>query len=104
MIQRSKRFEALEKRPVNLDGFSEDWVDVGLLAMNSPHDPKPQILIKNGKIVEMDGKKRNEFDLIDLFISNYGIDIDHAEECMAIPSIDIAKMLVVLIDSYVYLC
>lgn len=93
-MKRSKRFETLEKRPVNLDGFSDEWADVGLIVMNSPYDPKPQIKVKDGEIVELDGKKREEFDLIDLFISKYGIDIEHAEKCMAIPSIEIAKMLV----------
>jgi len=93
-MKRSKRFEALEKRPVNLDGFSEEWADVGLIVMNSPHDPKPQLRIEDGEIVELDGKKKEEFDLIDLFISRYGIDLAHAEKCMAIPSVDIAKMLV----------
>jgi propanediol dehydratase large subunit len=94
MIRRSKRFEALEKRPINLDGFSEEWLDAGLVVMNSPYDPKPQVKIENGTIVELDGKREKDFDLIDLFISKYGIDVTHAEEYMAIPSIDIAKMIV----------
>lgn len=93
MERRSKRFEVLEKRPINLDGFSEEWIDAGLVVMNSPHDPEPQIKIENGKIIELDGKKEQDFDLIDLFISKYGIAIANAEEYMAIPSIEIAKML-----------
>jgi len=93
MERRSKRFEILEKRPINLDGFSEEWIDAGLVVMNSPHDPKPQIKIENGKIIELDGKKERDFDLIDLFISKYGIEIANAEEYMAIPSIEIAKMI-----------
>lgn len=93
-LRRSKRFEALEKRAINLDGFSEEWPDVGLVAMDSPHDPTPSIQIKNGNIVGMDGKVRDDFDQIDQFIADYGIDLKHAEESMQINSATIARMLV----------
>ncbi|MBQ4418815.1 MAG: propanediol dehydratase, partial [Synergistaceae bacterium] len=55
--KRSKRFETLEQRPVHKDGFTGEWVDVGLIAMGSPNDPVPSIKIENGKVVEMDGIK-----------------------------------------------
>ena len=51
---RSKRFEYLDQRPVNQDGYIKEWPDVGLIAMNSPFDPKPSIKIENGVVVEMD--------------------------------------------------
>ncbi|HCM4642422.1 TPA: hypothetical protein N3J09_000915 [Salmonella enterica subsp. enterica serovar Panama] len=38
---RSKRFEALAKRPVNQDGFVKEWIEEGFIAMESPNDPKP---------------------------------------------------------------
>ena len=53
-MRRSKRFEVLERRPVNQDGYSEEWADIGLIAMDSPYDPLPSIEIKNGVVVEMD--------------------------------------------------
>ena len=31
---RSKRFEALDARPVKKDGFVKEWPEVGLIAMN----------------------------------------------------------------------
>lgn len=40
---RSKRFEALAKRPVNQDGFVKEWIEEGFIAMESPNDPKPSI-------------------------------------------------------------
>ena len=59
---RSKRFEALDARPVKKDGFVKEWPEVGLIAMNNPGDPTPSLKIENGVIVEMDGKTRAEFD------------------------------------------
>ena len=73
---KSKRFEALDARPVNQDGFVSEWPEVGLIAMNSPADPKPSIRVENGVVVELDGKQRAEFDMIDTFIANYGIRLD----------------------------
>lgn len=32
---RSKRFEALAKRPVNQDGFVKEWIEEGFIAMES---------------------------------------------------------------------
>ena len=43
---RSKRFLELEKRPVNQDGFVKEWPEEGLIAMESPYDPKPSIKIE----------------------------------------------------------
>lgn len=93
-MKRSKRFEILEKRPVNLDGFSEEWAEVGLIAMESQYDPEPSIAVENGIVVEMDGKRREEFDSIDLFIADYGINLDNAEDAMKKDTLEIARMLV----------
>ena len=91
---RSKRFEYLDQRPVNQDGYIKEWAEVGLIAMNSPFDPKPSIKIENGVVVEMDGKCRDNFDMLDIFIADYAIDLDRAEEAMAKDSLEIARMLV----------
>lgn len=91
---RSKRFEVLSKRPINQDGFVTEWVEEGFIAMESPNDPKPSIKIENGVIVELDGKKREDFDLIDQFIANYGIDLSRAEEVAKMDSKEIANMII----------
>ncbi|MBA4603260.1 propanediol/glycerol family dehydratase large subunit [Thermoactinomyces mirandus] len=91
---KSKRFQVLSDRPVNKDGFVQEWPDVGLIAMESPNDPKPGIKIENGKVVELDGKKRSEFDFIDRFIADYAIQLENAEEVMQMDSLEIARMLV----------
>nr|WP_312577235.1 propanediol/glycerol family dehydratase large subunit [Sedimentibacter sp.] len=91
---RSKRFEVLEKRPVNQDGFVKEWAEVGLIAMDSPNDPTPSIKIKDGKVVELDGKKREDFDMLDIFIADYAINLENAEKVMAMDSLELARKLV----------
>jgi propanediol dehydratase large subunit len=91
---KSKRFQVLAERPVNQDGFVAEWPEVGMIAMNGPHDPKSSIKIKNGVVVELDGKARDEFDFIDRFIADYAINIEKAEEAMAIDSVQFSRMLV----------
>lgn len=91
---RSKRFEVLGARPVNKDGYVKEWPEVGLIAMNSPLDPKPSVKVVDGKIVELDGKKREDFDLLDYFIADYGIVVENAEKVMAMDSLEIARKLV----------
>lgn len=91
---KSKRFEVLAARPVNQDGYVKEWPEVGLIAMDSPFDPKPSIKVENGRIVEMDGKTRDEFDMLDTFIADHAIRIDGAEAAMAIDSLAIARKIV----------
>lgn len=92
--KRSKRFEVLENRPVHKDGFIGEWIDVGLIAMGSPNDPKPSIRIEGNKIVEMDGKRRDEFTMIEQFVADYSINVQNAPEAMAKSDLEIARMMV----------
>lgn len=91
---RSKRFEVLAQRPVNQDGLIGEWPEEGLIAMGSPNDPDASIKIENGVIVELDGKKREDFDIIDRFIADYAINLKDAEQSMSLASLKIAQMLV----------
>lgn len=93
-MKRQKRFEELEKRAIHEDGFVKEWPDEGLIAMMGPNDPKPSIKIENGVVTELDGKKREDFDLIDMYIATYGIELDNAEKVMAMDATKIARMLV----------
>ena len=90
---RSKRFEVLDARPVNQDGYVTEWAEVGLIAMDGPNDPKPSITIENGVVVELDGKRRADFDMIDTFIASYGMNLDRAVEVNAMDSVKLAHML-----------
>lgn len=91
---KSKRFQVLSQRPVNQDGIIGEWPEEGLVAMHSPNDPKPSIKIENGKVLELDSVKREDFDMIDRFIADYAINLNKAEEAMKIDSLEIAKKLV----------
>ena len=91
---RSKRFEVLSKRPVNQDGLIGEWPEEGLIAMNSKNDPKSSIKIENGIVVELDGKKREDFDMIDRFIADYAINLGYAEKAMSLDSLEISRKLV----------
>src|SRR3712207_2595769 len=92
--KQSLRTELLEARPVNLDGFVEEWPEKGLVAMESEFDPAPSVRVEGGRIVELDGRSRNDFDFMDTFIANHAIDVASAEASMAIPSAQIARMLI----------
>ncbi len=93
-VRHSLRTQALEARLVNLDGFVEEWPEVGMVAMDSPFDPQPSVRVENGLIVEMDGTARADFDSIDQFIADKAIDVETTEQSMAIPAAEIAGMLV----------
>ena len=93
-MKRQKRFEELEKQPIHQDTFVKEWPEEGFVAMMGPNDPKPSVKVENGKVVEMDGKKREDFDLIDLYIAEHGIDVDNVEKVLATDSTEIARMLV----------
>lgn len=92
--RRSLRTESLEARPVNLDGFVEEWPEKGMVAMDSPFDPEPSLRVEDGVIVEMDGVQRADFDFIDQFIADHAIDASLAEEAMSLDATDIARMVV----------
>ena len=93
-MKTTKRREMYNQALVNQDVISQEAPEVGLVAMNGPNDPRPGIKIVDGQIVEMDGKKKEEFDFIDQFIVKYGINVEEAEKAMALDSAEIAKMLV----------
>lgn len=93
-MKRSKRIETLDKRPVNMDGFINEWPEMGFAAMKSPYDPKPSIKVEDGVITELDGKKKAEFDFLDQFIAEYAINVERGKRSMAVPSLEIARMIV----------
>ncbi|MDB8794665.1 propanediol/glycerol family dehydratase large subunit [Romboutsia sp. 1001216sp1] len=91
---KSKRFEVLKNRPVNQDGFVKEWPEVGLIAMDGPNDPTPSIKIENKIVIELDGKKREDFDMLDFFIADHAINLERAEEVLNMDSLELARMLV----------
>ena len=91
---RWKRFADWDARPLRLDKFAaEDWKN-GFAAFSSPADPKPGATVKGGRVVSLDGVGEHDFDMIDRFIATYHLDPEVMPEAMAMPSEDVARMLV----------
>jgi len=93
-MAQSRRFAARAAREINKDTFIHEWPEAGLILMGAPADPLPSLRIENGEIVEMDGKPREQFDMIDTFVASHSIALDVAEEAMATDSLQLARMLV----------
>ncbi|HHV58157.1 MAG TPA: propanediol/glycerol family dehydratase large subunit [Firmicutes bacterium] len=93
-MKRSKRFEILAQKPVNQDGFVQEWPEVGLVAMSGPNDPKPSIKIEGGRVVELDGKPRAQFDMLDQFIADHALNLELAPQVVQGDSRELAKRIV----------
>jgi propanediol dehydratase large subunit len=91
---RWQRFSDWDERPLRLDKFAVEDAENGFAAFRSPHDPKPGIRVEGGRVAELDSVAEADFDMIDLFIARYHIDVAVAVEAMAIPSSEIARKLV----------
>jgi propanediol dehydratase large subunit len=91
---RWKRFSDWDDRPLRLDQFAVEDAENGFSAFKSPHDPKPGLDLAAGRVESMDGVLARDFDMIDVFIARYHLDPSVAPEAMAMPSIDVARMLV----------
>lgn len=72
----------------------DEWAEKGFVAMNSPYDPKPSIKVEKNIVVELDGKKREDFDFLDYFIADYAIDKEMANQAMNINSLEFARLIV----------
>lgn len=91
---RWKRFSDWDERPLRLDKFAIEDAEHGFVAFASPHDPKPAASFAAGRVASMDGVHARDFDMIDTFIANYHLDPEIATEAMAMPSLEVARMLV----------
>ena len=90
----SHRFQSLAQRDINKETFVEPWPEAGLIVADSPADPAPSLRIENGQVVELDGRARADFDMLDFFIADHAIDLALADAVMALPSLEIARRLV----------
>jgi propanediol dehydratase large subunit len=93
MTQHSRRFEILAQRDINRETFVEPWPEVGLIVADSPFDPSPSLRLQDGRVAELDGRQRADFDMLDLFIADHGLDLSVAEQAMQLPALQIARML-----------
>jgi|GEM_PF-23112 len=89
------RFEALDKRPVNLDGFAKEDHEAGLVAFASANDPEPSVALDSGgRVGGLDGTAARDFDLIDAFIAARGLDAAAAEEANGLDDVAFARLIV----------
>ena len=90
----SLRAQYYATRPISRDNLVPEDPALGLGAFSSPFDPEPSLRIEAGRVVELDGKREEEFDLIDEFVARRCIDLEVAEEAMALDTLAFARMLV----------
>ena len=88
------RVRFMNAQRVNLDGFAIEDAELGLVAMRSPYDPAPGLVIRDGRVTEMDGVPEDRFDSLDAYIARHGIDLAVAEEAMSLPDVEFARRLV----------
>jgi propanediol dehydratase large subunit len=88
------RVRFMDAQRVNLDGFAVEDAELGLVAMRSPYDPPPGLVIRDGRVTEMDGVPEDRFDSLDAYIARHGIDLAVAEEAMRLPDVEFARRLV----------
>jgi propanediol dehydratase large subunit len=88
------RWRLLDRQRVNLDGLAREAPALGLSALRSPADPQPSLVIEDGLVVELDQRRREDFDVIDAFVADHGIDLAVAAEAMALDPVRVARMLV----------
>ena len=62
--------------------------------MASPHDPEPSLVLRDGRVAEMDGRRAEDFDALDALIAAHGIDLSVAEEAMALDDVAFARLFV----------
>jgi propanediol dehydratase large subunit len=91
---RWRRFDVWDERPLRLDKFAIEDPSTGFCAMQSPNDPTPSLVIRNGRVAAMDGVPEAGFDMVDWFIANHHLDLAVAEEAMAADSLAFARDMV----------
>ena len=93
-VRVSARTEFLANRPISGDNVVPEEPALGLIAFSSPSDPEASLRIEDGRVVELDGKREAEFDMLDEFIAKHGIDLSVADEAMALGTLEFARMIV----------
>ena len=88
------RYADWDERPLRLDKFAAEDPANGFSAFSSPADPRPGLGVSGGQVISLDGVLERDFDMIDRFIARHHIDVEIAEEAMAMDSALVARMLV----------
>jgi propanediol dehydratase large subunit len=92
--RRSRRFVSRERRELRRELLVSPYPELGLVAMDGPNDPEPSLVVEDGRVVEIDGRREDEFDVIDHFVARRGIDVEAAAEASKLSDDEIARRLV----------
>jgi propanediol dehydratase large subunit len=92
--QRSKRFLSREERPLRKELLISPYPELGLVAMSGPNDPEPALELDGDRVAAMDGTRAEDFDVIDRFVVAHGLDLEVAQEVMALTDEELARRLV----------
>jgi len=92
--ERSARYASREQRELRLEVLIEPHAELGLVAANGPNDPEPSLELRDGAVIELDGRRAEDWDVIDHFLARWGIDPAAAGEAAALDDREIARRLV----------
>jgi propanediol dehydratase large subunit len=92
--RRSERFTSRERRELRREVLISPFPELGLVAMDGPNDPEPGLELADGRVVAMDGRHEEDFDVIDRFVARYGLDLAVAAEASGLSDDEIARRLV----------
>jgi propanediol dehydratase large subunit len=91
---RSRRFESRDRRSLRREVLVSPLPELGLVAADGPQDPAPELVVEADIVTRLDGRSATEFDVIDRFVVAHGLDLEVASEAMALPDLELARMLV----------
>ena len=92
--RRSRRFLAREQRELRRELLIAPSPELGLVAMDGPNDPEPSLVVENGLVLVLDGRREEDFDALDQFIARRGLDLEVATGAMALDERELARQLV----------
>jgi propanediol dehydratase large subunit len=72
----------------------EPLAELGLVAFDGPNDPSPSLVLDGDRVVELDGRREAEWDVLDHFVARYGIDPAATREAAQLEDAEIARRLV----------
>jgi propanediol dehydratase large subunit len=90
----SERFASRGRRQLALEQLASPYPELGLVAVNGPNDPGPELVVEGGVVARLDGRDAADFDVIDRFVVAHGLDLDVAAEAMALDDLELARRLV----------
>src|SRR5262249_35769395 len=91
----SKRFRSREGNELRKELIVAPLPELGLVAANGPNDPVPELVLDDhGRVIAMDGRAAEEFDIVDRFVVDHGLDLAIAAEAMALTDTELARRLV----------